>query len=204
MEHFILDGNNLMYKDRQLHSVLRTSIPHAQNALVRIINHYAGQHKKFRVTIVFDGLAEIEAPLAPNVFVKSSGSDQADNLIKEQVRICENPKLCTIVSSDMEVYNYARINGCKAVLCEEFLNDCVESAGIIEDQENAEKPLSVSKSEVKKMRKLFGDMAEDERKKDRRSHEEDKPREKKKSSKKIIREEIPDTELLRLKKHFKK
>jgi predicted RNA-binding protein with PIN domain len=209
MMHYILDANNLMYKDRQLHSLLKTSLDYAQTALIKLINDYAARYKKYRITVVFDGSADVDLPIAKNVFVKSSGSDLADSLIKELVRIEENPRLCTVVSSDMEVYNYARLNSCQAVLCEQFLSELLETSKSknINAETDSEKPAGVSKKEIRRMKELFGVEDKPERRRSRKPIDDEpkkRSKRKKKSDEEIIQEEIPDAELLKLKKRFEK
>jgi hypothetical protein len=197
-----------MHKNRQLHSLLKTSLAYAQAALIKLVNDYAAGYKKHRITLVFDGDADVDIPPASNVYIKASGSDLADNVIKEIVRIDPNPKLITVVSSDMEVYNYARLHSCEAMLCEEFLEQLKKSSKSkdIRHTAESEKPAGVSKKEMRRMKELFGIEEKKERKMSRKVWEEKElPRRKKsKPSKEIIEEEIPDAELLKLKKHFEK
>lgn len=159
MKHFILDTYNIS-------ALLSRAGPgnRAVYYLVTLIRYFALKHPSYKISLVVDGASPGEFMLPPNAVVIESGiSVKADDVIKEMVDLEINKPNCTVVSSDLEVNNYARISSCKALKSDEFLDrlqkNYIDMTG--SKPGNIDKPLAATNSEKKKLMNEFNKELDD-------------------------------------------
>lgn len=142
MKNFLIDGNNLFGKIPHLRN-LKCDI--ASEKLILILQRYF-LNKKTKVTIFFDGY--LPERIKTNFEVVYSINRSADELIKNKIDKSIRNKNLTVVSSDLEIYSYAKECGCTAMKSEEFYKKIISSL-----KENLEeKP---SQSNIDEFKKLF-------------------------------------------------
>jgi YacP-like NYN domain len=163
MQHFILDAHNIMHKDATMKALMDTSLTDARQALVTLVEGLARKRPDVHFSIVFDGINAGVASRLPNVVVRETRrAQEADDVIKDLVRREHRPNLTTVVSSDTEVYNFARVSACTAKSSSAFLREARASLSgnkaTPQDKRLAttDKPTHVSRSELEAMKRLFG------------------------------------------------
>jgi len=145
---YIIDGNNLIGKIPKLWNMQKKDKQSSRIGIVFQLERYFYQ-KKIQVSLHFDG--------HPNLAIKGKGikityseNTNADNKIKDEISISENPKLITIVSSDQNILDFARVNSCTIIKSEYFAKEMNKKVDF-EDEEKISQ--SINKNEMKK---LFG------------------------------------------------
>ncbi|MFY7997668.1 MAG: NYN domain-containing protein [Candidatus Kapaibacteriota bacterium] len=163
MQHIILDAHNIMHKDASMKRLMDVSLTEARQALVFLVEGLAKKRSDVYYTIVFDGVNAGVASSLKNVVVRETRRFQeADEIIKDLVRREERPHLATVVSSDIEVHNFAKRSACTVKSSESFLREARASVSGTksspQDKRLAtdDKPTHVSRSEMEVMKKLFG------------------------------------------------
>jgi hypothetical protein len=159
MKHYILDTYNITNLIRQADSNNR-----AIYFLVTLIRYFSLKHPTYSISMVFDGFATQEFMLPPNVFVVNSGYDtKADEIIKDMIDFEQAKASCTVVSSDLEVYSYARISSCKPMKSDDFLDilqkNYISMTG--EKQGKPDKPVTTTAAEKKNLMNEFSKELED-------------------------------------------
>lgn len=153
MQHFIVDGYNIIHAIPPLKSLLGHDPESAREELIDDIARLA-MRNKFRCTVVFDGSSphiHPEAPAAP-VHIRYSFPVKADDLIREMIEKSKNRSELVIISSDREITDFARIWGCRTHSSKHFAN-------ILRDETLAadEKPHStLTPGQMKEWLKIFG------------------------------------------------
>jgi predicted RNA-binding protein with PIN domain len=142
MKTYLIDGNNLIGKIPELKK-LKNNL--AGERLIFILQRYF-VNKKVNVTIFFDGYPS-EKIKADFEIVYSLGRT-ADELIKKRIDKSARNKNLTVVSSDLEVYFYAKECGCTVIKSEEFYSNIISSTS----EKSDEKP---SQSNIEEFKKLF-------------------------------------------------
>lgn len=145
---YIIDGNNLIGKIPKLWAMQKKDKQSSREGLVFQLERYFYQ-KKLGVSLHFDG--------HQNSIIKGKGikiiyseNTNADNKIKDEIAISDNPKLITVVSSDQNVLDYARVNSCTMIKSEEFARG-LNKKDNLEDEENISKGIDNNE-----MKRLFG------------------------------------------------
>jgi predicted RNA-binding protein with PIN domain len=161
MKHYILDGNNILHKHSGWAELFKRAPAEACRALVLSCEAFLKIYPSYKISIVFDGTIPSVSSTLLKIFVASP----ADTKIKELIRQMQNPKLAVVVSSDTEVWNYARLNTATAQRSEDFLKELplqnsptqpAFKSVAQKEKTPKEKPAGVSKTEIQTMKKLFG------------------------------------------------
>ncbi len=123
MKHYIIDAHNLIHFDKKLNNILETiSVNQARIELINLINPFAKKYSKYKITVVFDGVLENVFSSLENLYIVEAGRYKiADDVIKDYIRWDRNRKLCTVVSNDLEVIQYARLHDCNILKTENFI-----------------------------------------------------------------------------------
>lgn len=125
IEIFVIDGYNLVHKSSVLKKIIDEDLSIAREKLILQLDNFFSS-KRASVYVVFDGnsnLTYLNSYSTPNIRVLfSKKSQKADILIKKIIDESKNKSLITVISSDHEVYQYAKVSRCKAIKSEEFLN----------------------------------------------------------------------------------
>ena len=79
-----------------------------------------------------------------------SENTNADNKIKDEISYSNNPKLITVISSDLNVLDFARVNSCTVIKSEVFVRE-MNKKDDIEDEEKL-----VQGIDNNEMKRLFG------------------------------------------------
>lgn len=138
---YFIDGNNLIGKIPELRNIKDSS---SRDKLIFLLEKYFS-NRKAKIVIFFDG--------HPTELIKSnfqlvfSYNLTADNLIKTSIDKANRNKNLIVVSSDSEVYKYARICGCTAILSEDFYKKIQNTIS----SHHSEKPTSFNLEEFKKI-----------------------------------------------------
>lgn len=122
MRKYLIDGNNVIHSDQNLKSLFNKDKVLARDTLISLINDFM-LNSKNEATIFFDGFDYVRSfsKVGKNVFVKFAKNNPADKAIRISIDNEKNKKVLIVVSSDLEVQNYARINLSKVLSSEEFL-----------------------------------------------------------------------------------
>jgi predicted RNA-binding protein with PIN domain len=163
MQHVILDAHNIMHKDPTMKALMDRSLTDARQALVTLVEGLARKRPDVYYSVVFDGVnAGVLSPLTNVVIRETRRFQEADDIIKDLVRREARPNLVTVVSSDNEVHNFAKLSGCTVKSSAAFLREARASltGNKATPQEKrlatTDKPTHVSRSEIEVMKKLFG------------------------------------------------
>ncbi len=119
MNRYLIDGNNLIWKIPELKKFQKNEKERAlarEKLIFKLQRFFAG--KKIKVTVFFDGAPH--AKLGGGIELKYSYERKADELIREAIDASKSKRAVTVVSSDRWIYDYVKINGCNAVMSEEF------------------------------------------------------------------------------------
>ncbi|KAF0152467.1 MAG: hypothetical protein FD143_1105 [Ignavibacteria bacterium] len=118
MNHYIIDGNNLIGKVKSLSAANKKEPQLSREGLVSLLNgFFAG--KKCNITLHLDGYANKPLFLSKGKIVYSD-KRASDYFIKQEIDQSKNRKLLILVSSDHNLINYAKVNSCSVVKSEDF------------------------------------------------------------------------------------
>ncbi len=145
MQTYIIDGNNLIGKIKNLFAAQKLNPQNSREQLVHILDRYFST-KKQKLSLHFDGF--------PGIGIKSvkgrisySGNKTADYEIKKEIERTNNPRLLTVVTSDHEIQNFAKVCGCKVIKSEDFKKQLFVKTDSVSEEEIAK---SISTDEMKK------------------------------------------------------
>lgn len=155
MQHFILDGYNLIHAMPALKKTLAHDAQSAREMLIHSVARLT-HRKKFRCTIVFDGSppsnAVKQSPNAP-IHVVYSSPQNADAKIKQMIEQSKHRSLLVIVSSDREILNFAKVCSCQTHTSKHFANLLSQTNDV--STEKSDTPLS--QSQIDEWLKIFGE-----------------------------------------------
>jgi predicted RNA-binding protein with PIN domain len=125
MNHYIIDGNNLIGKIKPLMELQSNDRQTSREKIVSMLNQFfAG--KKLKVTLHFDGFLNNAINLVKGRVVYSENKT-ADEQIRSEIDRSKNPKLIVLVTSDNSLLNYGRVCSCKTIKSEEFYREIIKS-----------------------------------------------------------------------------
>ncbi|MGK9368415.1 NYN domain-containing protein [Melioribacter sp. Ez-97] len=148
MNHYIIDGNNLIGKILKKKKTVNKGTDREE--LARILNvHFAG--KKCKVTLHFDGHENI-----PVLFTKGkiiySGNRTSDEKIRLEIDNSKSKRKIILVTSDRQLAEYAKVNSCKVVSSEEFAKRINSGRGGDEEIQR----IKEMENDAEEFKKLFG------------------------------------------------
>ncbi|OGU76924.1 MAG: hypothetical protein A2V93_00370 [Ignavibacteria bacterium RBG_16_34_14] len=118
MKHYIIDGNNLIGKVKKLSELQKKDKQSAREQLVYLLqNYFSG--KKVKISLHFDGYENNRINII-NGKIIYSGSQTADEKIKDQISSSKNKRDIIVISSDNGIRDYAKVCGCSLMKSEEF------------------------------------------------------------------------------------
>ncbi len=133
MNHYVIDGNNLIGKIRSLQKLQNKDKHSSREVLVNILNRYfAG--KKLKLTLHFDGFSNIPLHVSKGKIIYSD-KKTSDQMIRQEIDRSPNPKLIILISSDHGLINYAKVNSCKIIKSEDFVREIENSHSMDEETE---------------------------------------------------------------------
>ena len=121
MKHYIIDGNNLIGKDKSLNQIQKKNKQQSREKLALILGRYFSK-RKASVSLHFDGF-ESDLIKVPGVKIIYSGSVTADEKIKIEIDRSKNPKNNILVTSDSNLAEFGRVCSCQIIKSEEFIRN---------------------------------------------------------------------------------
>lgn len=149
MIHYLIDGNNLFGKMKNLPKSPAKNIDEREYLVLTLDRFFYGRNCK--VFLYFDGFMKT-AIRSHKVKIIYSNAETADSVIKYDISHAKNPRNLYVISSDNEIYSFAKVCSCKAQTSEEFLDEIQNKF----EYDFEEKP-EPSKNEVDYFKKLFGE-----------------------------------------------
>ena len=162
MKHYIIDAHNVIHASDVLKAHIVSSYDIARNSLLQMIDSYSKVFPSYKFTAIFDGIIGYISISSPKIKIMSSGEREADELIKTKISKLKSTKNVIVVSSDLEVVGYARVNACEVISAKAFIsllnNPTQKKASTSKSKSSkSEKPNTPSKKEVEEFKKLFGE-----------------------------------------------
>lgn len=120
----IVDGYNLLYQFPELRKKMERDLIGAREDFLRHLFDYA-KHHPFEMIVVFDGdgRAEVEPIAVKNVrVVFSILPEKADPLIRRMIHDKVKKGSVTVVTSDSEIVQDARMSGAAVIASQTFAN----------------------------------------------------------------------------------
>ena len=152
--HYIIDGYNLIHAIPSLKKLLTHDAFQAREQLAYLISRLTYK-KKFRCTIVFDGVKPPPphpSPAHSPVHIVFSSPLSADAKIKSMIEQSKNRSQLVIISSDREIQNFAKICSAETHASKYFSNLLFEEPDTGEEKDAG----TLSKSQVDEWLKIFG------------------------------------------------
>jgi len=116
MNHYIIDGNNLIGKIKSLSAAKNKQ--QSREGLVSILNGFFSG-KKCNLTLHLDGYANTPLHLSKGKIIYSEKSI-SDYFILKEIDNSKNKKQIILVSSDYGLIDYAKVNCCSVIKSENF------------------------------------------------------------------------------------
>ena len=149
MKHYIIDGNNLLGKERLLIELQKKDKQQSREKLAFMLSRYFGKGKS-SVSLHFDGF-EREAIRVVNIRIIYSGNNSADNIIKTEIESSKNPKNIILVTSDSNLMEFGKVCSCKVIKSEDFVKHLKQANTDPEEQFKSGTDVN-----VEEFKKLFG------------------------------------------------
>lgn len=140
---YLIDGNNLIGK---IKSVQKKEI--SREKLAYIIEKYF-HGKNVAPVLYYDGYVK-ESIRTSGVDVIYSNNITADEKIKDRIEREKNPRIISVVTSDFNLQEFAKVCRCEVISSESFAHMLFKTKDPAEEDN---KPNSISNDE---MRRLFG------------------------------------------------
>ena len=115
---YIIDGNNLIGKISSLMSLQKKDKQASREKLVYILDRYFLQ-KKANVTLHLDGHPGSRINSSKMKIVYSE-NQTADEKIKKQISQSKSPRNISVVTSDSNLAQFAKVCSCKVTSSDEF------------------------------------------------------------------------------------
>lgn len=149
MLSYIIDGNNLIGKISSLMNLQKKDKQASREKLVFLLDRYFSQ-KKANVTLHLDGYPASRLNSSKMKIVYSENLT-ADEKIKKQISISKSPRNITVVTSDSNLAQFAKVCSTAVITSEEF-------SALLNKTSNSVDEESIIKSinNVEEFKKLFG------------------------------------------------
>lgn len=118
IKKYIIDGNNLIGKIKELWALQQKEKQLSRVKLVKYLDQYFA-NKNVEISLHLDGFAVDPIP-SSKIKINYSDNKTADSKIKNEIDNSKNPKVIAVVSSDHNVQDYARVNSCTIIKSEDF------------------------------------------------------------------------------------
>jgi len=118
MKRYLIDGNNLIHKSKELVILQKKDPQRSRERLAFMIDNYF-INKNADVILFYDGFGSL--PIKTNkIRIIYSENATADEKIKASIERAANPKNVVVVTSDGGIRNLARKCSCGLMKSEEF------------------------------------------------------------------------------------
>jgi len=118
MTHYIIDGNNLIGKIPALMKIQKKDKQSSREKLALMLQRYF-LNKKANVTLHLDGFAVTKIN-AGRIKIIYSENITADEKIKNQIEKSKSPRTITVITSDSNLTQFAKVCSCKVIPSEDF------------------------------------------------------------------------------------
>ena len=149
MKHYIIDGNNLIGKIKDLNQIHRKNKKQSAEKLAFMIGQYFS-NRKANVSLHFDGV-QADVVRVTGIKIIYSGNVTADEKIKNEIEQSKNPKNIILVTSDRNVADFGRVCSCQLIKSEEFSKQLL-STGFSDEEKTKIDELD----NPEEFKKLFG------------------------------------------------
>jgi predicted RNA-binding protein with PIN domain len=147
MLHYIIDGNNLIGKIGALQKLQKKNKQASREKIAFNLESYFLGKPNNKVSLHFDGFPGQSIKIQ-NIKIIYSGNKIADDEIKSQIEHEKNRRNLIVVSSDLNLKEFARVCGCQWKSCEDFSKEITRSSP---DDEEKRKIDEMSNDEFKKL-----------------------------------------------------
>ncbi len=162
MKTYIIDALNVINISPTLKPILNSSKDNAVSAFCSELSIYLQKYPSYKFIVVVDGNLQPINKYNRNITLVESQNNTADNKIKEIFSNMPNKSNINIVSSDNEVYNYARMNAAGAITSIDFIQQISQkhsskspTTKSSSSKGKQDKPNSPSKKDVNFFKELF-------------------------------------------------
>jgi hypothetical protein len=160
MKHYIIDVFNLLHKEKSIAMEVNKSLSKAIKLTYDLLYIFALRYPKYKISLVFDGIIDNIHSDLQNLYIYESGNyKKADEVIMELIRFEHKTKNVTVVSSDIEVAQYAKIHDCNIISSDNFILELqLVKAGKLKPSEVKEYnkvKLMTNKTEIENYLEIF-------------------------------------------------
>lgn len=149
MTGYIIDGNNLIGKISSLSKIQKKDKQASREKLALMIERFF-HDKKTNVSLHFDGYPGIKIN-AGKIKLIYSESNTADEKIKNQIEKSKSPGTITVITSDSNLGQFAKVCSCKVIKSEDFARQMNNN-----NSEKFEQSLIDAMKNDDEFKKLFG------------------------------------------------
>ena len=118
MKEIIIDGNNLIGKNKALSIIQKKDKAAAREKLAFLLDRYYS-NKALKAYLHFDGYKNISIAVE-NIRIIYSNEKTADEKIKAQIEQAKNRKSITVLTSDRNLQQFAKACSCGIISSENF------------------------------------------------------------------------------------
>ncbi len=148
MQKYIIDGNNLIGKIRELQILQNKDKQAARERLAFFTDSYF-HNKKIKVSLHFDGYQN--TPIRINAAkIIYSENKTADEKIKAEISSSKNSRSITLITSDSNLREFARVCSCTVILSEEFAEELKKRS----EQDDEERRIQ-SINDIEEFKRIF-------------------------------------------------
>jgi uncharacterized protein len=133
MRHYIIDGNNLIGKINSLQKLQKKNKQSSREKLAFILESYFLGKPNNKISLHLDGFTGYPIK-TQNINIIYSGKKTADDEIKYQIGQEKNPRNIILVTSDLNLKEFAHVCGCDWVSSEEFSRTLISQTPDDEEQ----------------------------------------------------------------------
>lgn len=155
---YLIDGTNIIYKSSTIRKNIKKDYFTACKMLVNQVRGFSAVYPSNYYEIYFDGFPNDDFSSPGKIKIVFSNSKTADDLIKQRIKTNYLKELMILVSSDIELMNYAKIHSISSIESKDFLQITNEPEKKFKQKranQKSEKPSSTSRKEYNEMLKLF-------------------------------------------------
>ncbi len=149
MKRYIIDGNNLIGKIKSIKNLQKKDKQASREKLAFVLDRFF-QQKKYKATLHFDGHPNLPIKVS-KIKIIYSENETADDKIKYQIEQTRNRKLLSVVTSDGNLREFARVCSCEVISSEDFGKEIMKSKN--QDEEKA--IIDSLQKDIDEFKKLF-------------------------------------------------
>ncbi len=148
MKIFIIDGNNVIGKDKQLMKIQKKDRQIVREKLAMMLdNNY--QTSRNKIFLHYDGFENLQIKTS-KIKIIYSNKKTADDMIRKQIENSDNPKNITLVTSDTSLIEFAKACRSSIIFSEEYLSNLKRS------KPDEEKNKIDSINNIDEFKRIFG------------------------------------------------